>query len=81
MSHTQLYRKLKAVSDKTFSDMLRDYRMKEACDLLLHGNYNCSEVMYRVGISSNSYFTKTFREYFGITPSDMIKKRYPFNNR
>lgn len=81
MSHTQLYRKLKAVSDKTFSDMLRDYRMKEACDLLLHGNYNCSEVMYRVGISSNSYFTKTFREYFGITPSDMIKKRPSLNNR
>lgn len=74
MSHTQLYRKLKAVSEKTFSDMLRDYRMEKAYELLSKGTYNCSEVMFRVGISSNSYFTKTFREYYGIIPSALIKK-------
>ena len=75
MSHTQFYRKLKAVCDKSFSDMLIEYRMEKAGKMILESECNVSEVMFSVGISSNSYFTKVFKEYYGITPSEMLKKR------
>ena len=75
MSHTQFYRKLKAVCDKSFSDMLLEYRMKKAGELMLGSGCNVSEVMFSVGISSNSYFTKVFKEYYGITPSEMLRQR------
>jgi len=75
ISRTQLYRKIKATTDLSINALIRDYRMKQAYKLLQDKNYNISEVMYQVGINSNSYFTKTFREYYGILPSEYIKKR------
>lgn len=75
ISRTQLYRKMKATTDLSINALIRDYRMKQAYKLIQDKNYNISEVMYQVGINSNSYFTKTFREYFGILPSEYIKKR------
>ena len=74
ISRTQLYRKLQAITDRSISDMVRDHRMRIAHELLRSGKYNVSEVMYLVGINSNSYFTRTFKEYFGTLPSEMIKK-------
>jgi len=74
LSRTQLYRKVKAITDISISTLIRDHRMQMAREMLQKGQYNISEVMYQVGISSNSYFTKTFREYFGMVPSEFIKR-------
>ena len=74
-SRTQLFRKLWAITDKTVSGLLRDYRMQQARELLRNERYNVSEVMCLVGINSPSYFARTFREYYGISPSEYHKKR------
>ena len=74
VSRTQLYRKVKAITETPISTLIRDERMKIAHEMLQKGTYNISEVMYQVGISSNSYFTKIFREYFGVAPSEFVKQ-------
>ena len=48
--------------------------MEKAYELFKNNDYTVSEVMYQVGINSNSYFTKTFKEYFNILPSEFINK-------
>lgn len=74
VSRTQLYRKIKAVTDTPISVLIRNLRMEKAYELFKEGNYTVSEVMYQVGISSNSYFCKTFKEYFKILPSEFVKQ-------
>jgi len=76
ISRTQLYRKVKAVTDIPISTLIRNLRMEKAYELFKNNDYTVSEVMYQVGINSNSYFTKTFKEYFNILPSEFIKQTY-----
>jgi ligand-binding sensor domain-containing protein/AraC-like DNA-binding protein/CheY-like chemotaxis protein len=70
MSRAQLYRKFKAVIGQPANEFIRNFRIKRAAQLLEDGNLNVSEVIHKVGISSRSYFTKAFKETFGVTPSE-----------
>ena len=72
MSRTQLYRKLKALTDQSPNELIKDLRMNEAQRLLAEGNLSVSEVAYRTGFTSPSYFTKCYTDYFGILPSKKI---------
>jgi len=51
--------------------------LKMAAKILLSEDVTISEVIYRVGINSNSYFSKTFKIQFGMTPSEFLQQ----NNR
>lgn len=53
---------------------IRDQRLKKAASLLATGNFTVSEVMYMVGFSRASYFTRCFREEYGVTPSAYNEK-------
>ena len=46
--------------------------MKQAAYLLANNQVNVSEVAYRVGFSSHSYFSSSFKEYFGISPREFV---------
>ena len=70
MSPTHLYRKLKAITNHSPMEILKKYRVKKASLLLANNEGNVSEVMYKVGFSSLSYFSKCFREEFGCTPKE-----------
>ena len=48
--------------------------MKQAAYLLVHDKVNISEVAYRVGFSTPSYFSSSFREYFGMTPKEFVAR-------
>ena len=73
MSRTNLFRKMKALTNHSASEFIRSIRIKKATQLLLSG-YNVSQVMYEVGISSRSYFNKCFYEHFKMTPSEYIRE-------
>jgi signal transduction histidine kinase/DNA-binding response OmpR family regulator/sugar lactone lactonase YvrE len=70
MSRTQLHRKLKGLTNLSASDFVRDIRLNKAAELLKEGELNITQVSYEIGISSLSYFSKTFREKFGVNPSE-----------
>ncbi|MEM9888189.1 MAG: helix-turn-helix transcriptional regulator [Bacteroidota bacterium] len=69
LSRIQLYRKLKAISDQTPSQFLRNFRLQKAKDLLHNPNLNISEVAYEVGFNDPAYFTRVFSKAFGQSPN------------
>ncbi len=71
LSRSQVYRKIKALTDLTANEFIRQIRLKKALNLLSEGNLNISEIAYSVGFSSQSYFTRSFKEYYGKSPSDL----------
>ena len=71
LSRVQLYRKVKAVTDSSPVELLRTARLKRAYQLLVTTDKNISEVAYDVGFTAPSYFTKCFKDEFGISPSDL----------
>ena len=72
MSRVQLHRKLKALSGKSASIYLRSVRLNKAKKMIEEQKGNISEIAYSVGFSSPQYFTRCFKEEFGIPPSDLF---------
>jgi len=70
ISTKQLYRKTKQLTDMTTVAYIRHLRLKKAAILLCDRHFSISEVMYRVGFSNASYFTRCFLEEYKQTPSD-----------
>ncbi|MBX2876081.1 MAG: response regulator, partial [Saprospiraceae bacterium] len=73
LSRSQLHRKLKAITGKSTSLIIRGVRMNEARKLL-HSDLTISEIAYEVGYSSPNYFSTMFSESFGISPTEMRDK-------
>ncbi|MBD2705742.1 response regulator [Spirosoma sp. BT702] len=69
MSRGHLYRKLKALTDLSVNEVIRNYRLNRASEYLRLGR-PIAETGYLVGFESPSYFTKCFRELYGLPPSD-----------
>lgn len=74
MSRAQLYRKIHAVSGQSVKEFIRIIRLKKAAELLISSDMTISEIAYNVGFNSQSYFTTSFTEYFGINPSKYAEK-------
>lgn len=72
MSRGHLYRKVKDLTGVSPVEFLRNYRLKKSAELLKRKDMTISEVCYAVGFTSPAYFTKCFREYFNITPTEFI---------
>lgn len=70
LSYTQLYRKTKSLTGTGPTELLRIIRLERAKELLLTSSQSVSEISYGVGFTSPSYFTKCYREYYGITPRE-----------
>jgi AraC-like DNA-binding protein len=71
LSRVQLYRKVKAISGSSPVELLRTARLNRGYQLLIKGDKTISEVAYEVGFTAPSYFTKCFKDEFGISPSDL----------
>jgi signal transduction histidine kinase/ligand-binding sensor domain-containing protein/DNA-binding response OmpR family regulator len=74
MSHSSLYRKVKALTDMTVNEFIRKNRLRKAEQLLLTGKYTISEISYMVGINSLTYFRQCFKDEFGLAPTEYLKK-------
>ncbi|WP_120274169.1 hybrid sensor histidine kinase/response regulator transcription factor [Mangrovibacterium diazotrophicum] len=74
MSHSTLYRKVKALTEQTVNEYIRTIRIRKAEEFLITGRYSISEIAYMIGMSSGNYFRKCFKDEFGETPSDYLKK-------
>ena len=72
ISRVHLNRKMKERYSVSPNNFIRSYRLKQAAYLLINNKVNVSEVAYKVGFSSHSHFSNTFREHFGMTPKDFI---------
>ncbi len=75
MSHSQLHRKLKAIVNQSAVQFMRSVKMHRAKELIEKDAGNISEVAYMVGFNDPGYFSKTFRTFFGVLPSQLKKKK------
>ncbi len=68
MSRSNLHRKIKALTGKSTTDFIRTIRLKEAAKKLISSNDQISEIAYKVGFNSSSYFIKSFKKEFKMSP-------------
>ena len=69
LGRTAFYRKVRGLTGYTPNEYIRVVRLKKAASLLLEGKYTVSEISYRIGISDPFYFSKSFKQHFGVSPS------------
>jgi len=70
LSRVQLYRKVKALTGNTPVDLLRKARLSRARELLTNTQLTVSEIAYQVGFASPSYFTKCYKDEYGVVPGE-----------
>jgi len=73
-SYLSVYRKVKALTGDTVNDFIRAVKLKRAAQYLRSGELRISEILYKSGFNSHSYFTKCFKEYFGMTPKEYMER-------
>jgi TolB-like protein/AraC-like DNA-binding protein/Tfp pilus assembly protein PilF len=76
LSRSQLHRKLLSITGKSTSRFIRDYRLEKAMVMLQNNSATASEIAYRVGFSSPTYFNSCFHDYYGYPPGE-AKLRNP----
>ena len=70
MSRSQVFRKVKALTGKSPSLLIRSIRLRKAKHYLETTDLSVSEIAYDIGFSTPAYFSTSFLEEFGTTPSD-----------
>ena len=80
MSRSQIHRKLKALTDLSTTTFIRNYRLHRAADLLKQGAGNVTEIAYQMGFNSQTYFSFSFQELFGCSPTEYKHQMMSTNN-
>jgi AraC-like DNA-binding protein len=74
MSHSNFYRKITNLTGQSGKDILLNMRMKRAKQILSDNpGIRISEVAYMVGYSNPKYFSQSFKEFYGVLPSEIVK--------
>lgn len=73
LSRSQFYRKIKSLTDRTAVEFVRNIRLQKAKKMIEGGNTKINDVCYQVGFSTPSYFSKCFKNEFGILPTQLIQ--------
>ena len=71
MSRTSLFTKIKTMYGVSPITFITDYKLNRAMEMLKTGDFNVSEVAYRVGFSTLTGFSRSFKNKFGIPPSSI----------
>lgn len=70
MSRASLFRKMKSLTGMTPNDFILSYRLDKAAAMLKEGKWRVNEISDMLGFSSSSYFSKVFKQKFGVSPKD-----------
>jgi len=71
LSRSQLHRRLNDITGKSSSQFIREYRLEKAMEMLKHNQATASEIAYRVGFSSPTYFNTCFNNFYGYPPGEV----------
>ena len=74
LSRSNLYRKIKSLTDYSPNELIRTIRVKYAKQLLNSKAKSISEVAYEVGFSSPSYFAKCFKDFYNESPTEYLER-------
>lgn len=74
MSRSNLYLKLRAITGESVKDFVKRIRFKKAVELMLSKQYTIAQIAYTCGFNTPSYFSTAFKQYYGVMPSEYLKK-------
>ena len=80
MSRSNLLRKVKKLTDLSVSQFISQVRLKHAMEMLRQKTFTVSEISYKVGFSSTSYFIKCFGDHYGFPPGEAGKRKLNEND-
>jgi TolB-like protein/AraC-like DNA-binding protein/Tfp pilus assembly protein PilF len=80
MSRSNLLRKVKKLTGYSVSQYIRKVRLENAMEILKEGSHTVSEVSYKVGFNSSSYFVKCFHDHYGFPPGEVGKGKMDEEN-
>ncbi len=80
MDRTVLYKKMQSITGLAPSEFIRSIRLKRAAQLLIQGQYPVAEVAEKVGFNTQKYFSKYFKEAFGVSPSKYVQNEKNADN-
>lgn len=75
LTQAKLQEGFKLLFSRTVIEYIRHVRLEEARDLMNTTDYNISQIVYSIGFSSRSYFSKIFKRKYGISPSEFLKNK------
>lgn len=73
LSESQVYRKLKALTGKSTALFIRSARLHKSLYYLKAGDYSITEIAYKVGFNDIAWYSKAFKQEFGVSPSEISK--------
>ncbi|SFT08194.1 hypothetical protein SAMN04487906_2837 [Zhouia amylolytica] len=73
MSYSVIYKKCQEITGKNLKEYFRKLKLKKAAMLILNQKYRISEASYMVGYNDAQYFTRCFKQEFGLSPSELKK--------
>jgi len=73
ISRTKLYQKIKGITDQSVAEFIRTIRLKRAIQIMTHEDVSMSEVADRIGLQSNSNFSRAFKKEFGKSPLQFMQ--------
>jgi len=74
LSRTLLYNKITQLTGNAPTEFIRMIRLKRAANLLLSGEHSVTEVAFQVGIDNPKYFSRVFKEFYGVSPREYLAK-------
>lgn len=75
ISRANLYRKLKSITELSPTELIRNKRLEIAAKMLKESDMSVSEVAALLGFNSHSYFSNSFKSFYGYTPTEFIQKK------
>lgn len=79
VSRSQLYKKLKAITDLSAIEFLNVFRLKKSVELIKQGDLQINEIAYSSGFNDPKYFSRIFKKYYHCTPTDYLSKNRNLN--
>jgi len=79
ISKMQLYRKLKSLAGMTPAEFIKRIRLKHAADMLVGSQYTVSEIIYKTGFNSKSYFFREFKKIYQYAPNEYRQRHFEAN--
>lgn len=81
VSRSVFFKKLKTLTGMAPIEFIREMRVKRAAQLIETGNYSMTQIAYMVGINDPRYFSKCFKQYYGMTPTEYKETKSETKNK
>ena len=80
INHRIIRKRLKSITGKAINQFIKEVRLRDALEMINRDDLTASEVAYKTGFSSPTYFNTCFHEFFGFTPGEVKKRRLNYTD-